>query len=502
MNRAVLPETLPAAHDRIAALESENLFLKEKLELVQRKLYGRSSERRFSEASSAQLNLFAANGEPEQEESKKETISYERSKPSKRERPEREGFPEHLERVIVELKGEEPEEEHTTEWVKISEHLCCRPTQFYVKQYQRPVYKTKSGEIIATPAPEAVFSRVMVDRTTIAWIIVAKFCWHLPLNRIEQMLKSQGINLSRDTMINYVLRTAELVLPVYKSLVEVILESQRLLADETPVIVGKRDSQGHKEYRKAYFWPVMSEREIAFFYSPGRATKNLQSILKDYRGHVQCDGYCAYTKAARENPELVLAGCWAHARRKFVDAEKSAPETVQKALKYIKLLYRVERYARQRNFSPPELRYRRCRWSAKLLKHFKEYLQQVMARPEVLPKSLLCKACSYTLTRWTELTEYTANPQLSIDSNEIERQIRPVTLGRKNWLFCSSEVGAEASALFYSLINTCKLNGVDPWLYLTDLLLRVSTVKSKDIRDLLPKRWSELFAAEAKANFL
>jgi hypothetical protein len=333
-------------------------------------------------------------------------------------------------------------------------------------------------------------------------VIVAKYCWHLPLYRIEQMLKSQGINISRDTLINYVLRTAELLLPIYQSLVDVILEAQRLLADETPVVVGKHTANGGKEYGKGYFWPVMSECEIAFFYSPGRAAKNLQDILKGYNGYVQCDGYRAYTKAARENPELVLVGCWAHARRKFIDAEASDPAHVKKALKYIRLLYRVEAYARRKNLSPPQLLYRRSRWSARLLKRFKLYLQELMAQPEVLPKSLLCKACSYAINRWKELTEYTADPQLAIDSNEIERQIRPVALGRKNWLFCASEVGAEASALFYSLINTCKLNDVDPWLYLTDVLLRISSVKTKDIRDLLPRRWNTLYAATAKADFI
>lgn len=502
MNQVILPEDLPGAHQRIVALQRENNFLKEKMRLMQRELFGRSSERRVPEVSSQQLHLFASGAAPVLAEPAKESVSYERRKAGRR-RDAETGmcFPEHLEREVIELEGEKPEEGATVEWEKISEHLCCRPTQFFVKQYRRPVYKTKDGEVISTPAPETVFERVMVDRTFLSWVFVAKFCWHLPLFRIEQMLKAQGIQLSRDTLINYVIRAAELLLPLYKALMEVVLESERLFADETPVTVGKIVF-GAKKYERAYFWPLLADKEILFFYSPTRAAKNLQNFLGDYKGYVQCDGYRAYEKVARANPELVLVGCWAHARRKFIDAEKSDPERVGKALKFIRLLYRVERSARERNLSPPQLLYQRRRWSAKILKAFKEYLQQLLAEPDVLPKSLLCKACSYALTRWSQLTEYTSNPILAIDSNAIERQIRPVALGRKNWLFCASEVGAEAVAVFYSLIATCKLNEVDPWLYLADVLLRISDPQCSNPRDLLPQQWKKLYEADAKDSLL
>ena len=502
MNSENLPENLSDAHQRIIALQRENHFLKEKMALMQRELFGRSSERRIPEVSSQQMSLFAAKAEEPRSEPKKEVITYERNKPGRRRNAETGVvFPEHLEREVVLLEGEKPQGECTVEWTKVSEHLCCRPTQFFVKQYQRPVYKTPEGQVIATPAPETVFERAMVDRTFLAWVFVAKFCWHLPLNRQEQMLKAQGISLSRDTLVNYVLRGAELLLPVYKELLQTILESGHIFADESPVTVGKYKA-GRKQYREAYFWPLLAENNIAFLYSPTRAAINLQKVLGDYQGYIQCDGYRAYEKIAKESPEIVLVGCWAHARRKFIDAENSDPVRVAKALKFIRLLYRVERYAKENQLSPPKLLWWRQRWSARILKAFKLYLQQLMAEPDVLPKSLLCKACSYALTRWAALAEYTLNPELQIDSNAIERQIRPVTLGRKNWLFCASEVGAEAAALFYSLIGSCKLNDIDPWLYLADLLLRISEPKCTDARNLLPANWKTLYEADARTVLL
>ena len=141
------------------------LFLQEKMKLMQKQFFGRSSERRASEAGAEQLNIFSAGIGPQSEKNEKQTITYERKVPKQREQEARGEFPAHLERVVVKLAGEQPQEEHTIEWVKVSEHLCCHPSQFYVKQYQRPVYKTKSGEVVSTPAPEAVFRRVMVDRT-------------------------------------------------------------------------------------------------------------------------------------------------------------------------------------------------------------------------------------------------------------------------------------------------------------------------------------------------
>ena len=295
-------------------------------------------------------------------------------------------------------------------------------------------------------------------------------------------------------MIDYVIRSAEVLAPIGNATFESILQSSKIYVDETPVIVKKNEKKpgADKYYTKSYLWPVLGDQdEIVFPYTAGRARKELFELIEGYEGFIQCDGYSAYEAfCAKEN--AIMVSCWAHVRRYFVDAEESDPYRVSAALEFIRELYKIE--ATARDLSPPERQQLRRERSVPVLKQFRAWLTETMATPEVLPKSLLFQACSYALERWESLNVYTTNGILDIDSNAIERQFRPVALGRKNWLFCASEVGAEAVAIMYSLIGSCKLQNINPERYLEDVLLRVDSHPADKVQDLLPRIWKSKFA--------
>lgn len=329
---------------------------------------------------------------------------------------------------------------------------------------------------------------------------MAKYVWHLPLYRQEQMLKAQGIQISRDTLIRYVIALADLLKPIYVELGVTLFSGEHLFADETPVLVGKRDPD-RKRYSESWFWAFLGEAGCAFYHTPSRAFKEVEPLLSSYSGYLQSDGYNVYEKLAKQYPEITLVSCWAHARRKFVDAEKggNAPEA-KEALRYVRALYRIEARVRDKGLTPPEILKLRQRFSKRILMLFQRWLKGRAQDPTLLPKSLFGKAIGYTLKRWEQLGRYTGDPMLAIDSNAVEREIRPIALGKKNWLFCTSEGGTEASAIIYSLIASCRLANVDPADYLLDVLERISHHPNSEVQQLLPVNWKALRKNEQNAT--
>ena len=423
----------------------------------------------------------------------KEKISYERRKKTVEGKlPEGTRFPEHLprEEEIIDEGGE-----GTVIIEKVSERLCARPSAFYVKRIVRKVRKYE-GELKTPALPAPVIEGTTADVSFLTWVILAKFVWHLPLYRQEQMLKSQMISMSRDTLIRYVISVADLLRPIYVSLGSNLFEESHLYSDETPILVGKR-KDGDKKFSESRFWGFLGTKGVIFYYTPTRAYKEVEPLIKSFSGYLQVDGYTVYEKLSREYPEIVLVGCWAHSRRMFVDAEKggNAPEASE-ALRYIRALYRVERRVKEQGLSPPDTVRLRRRFSKKILSLFRKWLREKAADPRLLPKGLFWKAVTYTLDRWDALNRYTEDAVLTIDSNSIEQQIRPIALGKKNWMFCDSEVGAESAAILYSLIGSCKLAGVDPWRYFIDVLERISVHQASKVEELIPVNWKLLVQKE------
>ena len=491
-----LPSDLETSHKEIIRLTRELEYLKEQLRLTRAKIFGKSSEK-HSPAPSAQVLLFPkpALTEPAPEP-KTEKIEYTRTKHTRVEGklPEGTRFPEHLPRedeIVEEGEGE-------VVFEKISERLAAKPSAFFVKRIIRRVRRT-DGSLSCPAVPPAVIERTTVDVSFLVYLLIAKYMWHLPLYRQEQMLKAQGITISRDTLIRYVISAAGLLKPIYVALGVELFSGDHLFGDETPALVGK-GSRDNKRYSESWFWTFLGESGCAFYYAPTRAFKEVEPLMKSFSGDLQCDGYRVYEMLSRKYPEITLVGCWAHARRKFVDAEKggNAPESTE-ALRYIRALYKVEARIRDSELGLPETLRLRQRFSKKILKLFERWLKNKASDPAMLPKSLFGNAVSYALKRWEALNRYTDDPKLSIDSNAVERQIRSFALGKKNWLLCASEVGAEASAIIYSLIASCKLADVDPSEYLTDVLERISDHPDSKVTELIPVNWKVLVQAEKDA---
>lgn len=484
---------------RIQLQSFEILRLQEKNAELVRKLYGASSEKRvvatrgdgLPQQGELSLGESVEPSAPEPTIAEPTTVSSHTRAPSKKKRLEGdldpEGrFPEHLQRVPVVIDDGEAAGKVMSK--KTTERLCVSPSQFYVEVITRVVRKHEDGTVVEPPARETPLPRRCVDVSFLVHVITMKFLWHLPLYRQEQMLKAQGIAISRNTLIRYVIDVATLLSRLYDELLKHVFMATEIFADETPVLVGK-GKKGQRQFTESRFWPFLGNNSIVFLFAKTRAAKEIEPLLEAYKGYLQVDGYKVYETVARKFPDIVLVFCWAHARRKFIEAEKYFSKEAAEALRYIRVLYRIEGLGKE---SPPKLLRLRQRFSRRVLTLFKGWLDQQLSTPTLLPKSSLGTAITYTLARWEGLNRYTEDAALSIDSNPIERQIRPVAIGRKNWLFCASETGAESACILYSLIASCKLNGIDPHAYLVDVLNRINDHSQLRLQELLPHNWKPL----------
>ena len=489
-------QTIISQRKEIARLERELAYAQEQIRLMSARYFGRSSEKRSDDKVSAQVLLFPEQKAAEAPAPKTQKIEY-----TRRERqsvqgklPEGTRFPEHLpreEQVIDEGEGE-------VVFEKVTERLAAKGSPFYVKRIVRRVRKSEGS--LATPAlPPAVIEGTTVDKSFLVYVLMAKYVWHLPLYRQEQILKAQGISISRDTLIRYVIEVASFLKPIYVALGAELFSGNHLFGDETPVLV-KKGKHGSGRYTESWYWTFLGEKGCAFFHAPTRAFREVEPLIKSFSGYFQSDGYQVYEKLAATYPEITLVGCWAHARRKFIDAEKggNAP-LASEALRYIRALYRVETRIRDGDIPSSGILKLRQRFSRRILNLFRVWLLKQAQDPALLPKSLYGKAIGYTLKRFEALCRYTENPSLAIDSNAVEREIRPVALGKKNWLFCASEAGAEASAIIYSLIASCRIAGVDPAAYLNDVLDRISEHPASQVVDLVPCNWATTVERQKQA---
>ena len=246
--------------------------------------------------------------------------------------------------------------------------------------------------------------------------------------------------------------------------------------------------------KQSYFWPFYGDQgEIVFLFSASRSRQLLDSALETFKGTILCDGYGAYESfSLKVAPDRVeLAQCWVHCRRKFIEAEKQNPKYATPVLNLIAKLYEIESQLRE---ASPETRLaRRQTHSAPIVAEIINHVNQIICREPLVPSDLFVKAAKYLLKRKSELSLYLTNPDLPMDTNHIERQIRSVAIGRKNWMFCFTEVGAHISGILYSLIASCRLADVDPYDYLVDVLQRISIHPISDVHLLTPKLWKVHF---------
>ena len=516
----ILPDTIDALKAQIserdaiiAAKEelifSKNALIKRKIELIihleklvaqyKHALYGAKSEKGDPDQSQLTLEdleteIAAVHAENEASDPPEKTPKV---KPTK-ERKKRGALPKHLPRIEEVIAPENT----TCDCGKncqiigedVSERLDIIPAQFRVIVTRRPKYACGSckSSVIQASAKPRLIEGGMPTEATIAQVIVSKFADHLPLYRQSQIYTRQGVEIDRSTLADWVGKAAFELKPVYDALLKNLKQSTKLFMDETtaPVL-----EPGRGKVKKGYFWalarddrPWISETPpgVAFTYTPGRSGKHASEILQGFNGTLQVDGYAGYNRVLdpKSNGEIQLAYCWAHARRKLYELTINSPAPIaHQGLKHIAALYHIE--SQIRGQSAADRLIVRQRESLPKVEAFKAWLDQV--RSQVSAKSPTGEALKYIAKYWNGLILFLTDGRIEMDNNTVERTIRPIALNRKNALFAGHESGAQNWAILASLIETCKLNSIEPHAYLTAVMTAiVNGHKQSQIEQLLP----------------
>jgi len=378
---------------------------------------------------------------------------------------------------------------------KVTYRLCQRPGSVELIEYRRQIIKRKEdGKIFGVPPPAAVLERSAADVSLLAGMLVDKFVYHLPLYRQHQRLKDAGVTLSRSTLMNWSRRAIALLEPIYDAQFRAVLRSRVLAIDETPIKSGKK-SPG--KLQRGVFWPMHGDAgEIVFPYSKGKSKAQLTDLLAEWSGEtLLSDGYAAYARYVEARAHLTHAQCWAHTRRTFEKADKAEPEACAEALSIIGALYEQEQLIRDQGLVDQAKLDHRTHHSLPLVKAFWCWCDDQVHR-SLEPSNPLSKALAYAMTRTEALQTFLSDPGVAIDTNHLERALRPIPMGRRNWLFCWTELGAKQVGIIQSLLVTCKLQGIKPYEYLVDVLQRIDEHPAKDVAALTPRQWKTRFATD------
>jgi transposase len=476
---------------KIAEDAQKILNLKEIINLLQRRKFASQSE----VVSSEQLGLFNEIEDlihtPPSEEEQDDSPEDSTDKPKKKRRPR---IPANLprEEVIIDLDEKDKvcaHDGHRLEKIgeEVSEKLEIIPAKVFVKKTIRFKYACPCCDegMKTAPAPLSLIPKSMVSASLVAFIIISKFMDGLPLYRQETIFKRIGMILSRGTMARWLIEVSNQLMPVYNLLQEKLLARDYVLMDESPVQV--LNEEGKKATSKSYMWVRYSgigPPIVLYDYSPTRSGQVPLELLEGFSGYLQVDAYTGYSRVCEER-KLIRLGCMDHARRKFMDAFKTSGsrEIGKRALVYFKLLYKIEEDISDR--TPDEKNKIRQEKSKSILTEMKEWVES--KRPKVPPQSVGGKAMSYFINEYDSLIRYLEDGRLNISNALVENKIRPFAIGRKNWLFSASVEGAQASAMFYSLVETAKANNVEPFDWLRGVLEKLPQVETvEDYESLLP----------------
>lgn len=369
----------------------------------------------------------------------------------------------------------------------VTETLAYQSGELFVKRVVRTKFLDPlTNRIVQAPAPDRAFERCNVDPSLVAQVIVEKYVDHLPLHRQVNRYVRLGVVISDSTIGDWLTYAAGLLLPLYQAHKLLTLSCGYLHADETTLKVLDRVKKGTTHV--GYYWVYQSheQRLVLFDYQTGRGREGPQSILKDYQGYLQTDGYAVYEYFG-DQPGIILVGCLAHGRRKFMDAISNNKDIATHVLTEMQKLYAIERHLSDNGIVGHEKLLYRKENAIPLLKELGLWMQQ--AYTKVLPQSAIGKALFYCLNRWEKLSLYATTSILNIDNNSVENSLRGVAIGRKNYMFAGSHAAAQRAAMFYSLLSTCKNYGINPYAWLHDVLKRIATHPINRINELLPQNW-------------
>jgi transposase len=470
-------------------LKASVTLLKHELDQLKKMIFGSRQERFIDDnANTSQLTLLMQAEEVQASPvTGAQKIIYTRSntttaKPAVQ--PVRMKLPDHLERHVVELEPLDKTDGAKKIGEEVTEELDYIPGHFFVRRFVRPRY-VQDETIIIADLPSRPLPKAIAGAGLLAQIVIDKYVDHLPLHRQQQRFSRDGLNIPYSTITDWVGSTCTLITPLYEVLKKKVLHSPYLHADETPLKVLDKDKKGSTH--RGYYWVYHNSLDdlVFFDYQQGRGREGPQQILEGYSGYLQTDGYSVYN-IIEEKTDVTLLHCWAHARRKFHESVQSDPEQASHALTLIGKRYEIERQAKEENISADQIKERREKKSIPVLDDLKEWMTQAYMNAK--PKSPIGKALAYCLERWDKLVIYTTDGRLNIDNNPVENSIRPVALGRKNYLFAGSHEAAQRSAMLYSLLGTCKLHGINPFEWLRDTLQKINDYPINRIHELLPTK--------------
>jgi transposase len=490
-----LPQDVDTLHQLIIDQGTELRYLQEQLNLALHRRFGKTSEK-----NPGQHELF---DEPEQLlEQETEAVTDEDQAEitevaaHQRKTRGRKPLPEHLPRVEVIHDLDEADKVCSIDGHRlhkigedISEQLEIIPAQIQVIRNIRIKYGCRTCEtgIKTAPMPAQLIPRSMATAGLLSYVAISKYADALPLYRQEQMFKRIGVDISRATLAFWMIQVGKALGPMIALLQEALLTGNVIHMDETPVQVLKEADR--KPQSQSYMWVRMggvTDHPIVLFdYDPSRSSEVPLRLLAGFEGHLMTDGYAGYH--AVTGGKITGIGCWAHARRKFKEAEKVQGKSkgtgkAQLALGEIQKLYVIEREIVDK--PPDEKQIIRQARAGPILDKMRRWLDNSLV--QVPPRTILGKALKYLDGEWPRLIHYVGDGRLPIDNNPCENAIRPFVVGRKNWLFSDSQAGAEASAVIYSVIETAKRSGHEPWHYLTHVLTELPTMNPDDLHTLLP----------------
>jgi transposase len=477
-------------------LRLEVMVLKEQLDWFKRQIFGKKSERIVSDLQSKQLQFEGFDTLEAQNKKQTRTVAaHERRKPNRSGQDAITLDPDlPVKTTILDV----PEEEKVCQetgvplvqiGVETTHKLAHEPGSYYIKEIIRPKYahpeKPEAG-ILTASLPDSILPKCRADDSLLAEIVTQKFADHLPLYRIVERMGRAGVKISRKLLSQWVIRCGMALKPLYEVMIRRILEGKNIFIDESPVKLQAKD-----KCKTAYMWVIVGGDESnpayrVYDFRSNRCHGNVPDILKEYRGSLHSDKYAAYQKLA-EKKVIIWHPCWSHIRRKFFDAESGDPPFRDWVLRKIRYLFMLERVAWARS---PEERLRiRQEKEVPIIDELIEKIKKKLFDGNLLPKSKFREALGYFCGLIPYLKNYTKHAFARLDNNVAERAIRPLAIGRKNWLFFGSEDGGKAGAILLSFVQTCRGLGINPREYLEDVFQRIMGHSIQRLEELLPDQW-------------
>jgi transposase len=463
--------------------------LKSEIAMYKRMIFGPKSEKFISTVDPNQGKLFDESeimSELATEQDKTQTITVETHTKKKPKRQTLDiSIPDSIERVEEIIEPEDKQNNFIKIGQEVTEVLEVEPARVYVRRIIRPKYATPEQTIVIATMIDMVLPKSNAGSSILVKLVIDKFVDHLPFHRQLKIYKREGIKIPESTYNGWFSQISKLLSPLYECLIKQISDTDYLKADESPIPVQTKDKKGatHQGYQWVYQDPI--KNIVAFQYHKSRSKEAPDIMLKNFRGALQTDGYSSYEHFEKQG-KVKLLGCMAHGRRYFEKALKDDKIRAEFVMAKIQKLYAIERDAKDQKLNFDEVYKLRQEQSVPILNELHAYLRK--EKDKVVPKSDIGKAISYNLNQWHKLIRYTENGKYDIDNNTIENKIRPLALGRKNYMFAGSHDAAQRIAMMYSFLGTCAMNDINPSKWLKFVLENIASHKANKLYQLIPNQ--------------